>query len=158
MEWVGERRAEPLTPAPPLGAWPVATPQAMQGPSPLPPGPAHILPVSPAVPSTSAAAAVVAVAPSLRETVAQQVDGHPDVALKSAAHSKGHVLAMVPNGHVLKVLAEHNDYVHVRWNDTEGYVRMENTTMIPRVVAMVASPLPVCCNTLGCTPKNAGVS
>ena len=49
-----------------------------------------------------------------------------EVVLKHSADSTGHVVAKVPNGEVIQVLAQAGDYAHVRWNAVEGFVRAEN--------------------------------
>ena len=46
--------------------------------------------------------------------------------MKHAANPKGHIVAKVPNGEIMQVLAHHGDYAHVRWQHLEGFVRADN--------------------------------
>ena len=52
-----------------------------------------------------------------------QVDGYPEVVVKSAAHSKGVVVAKVPNGDSLAIVDDYGEYLSVRWQDVEGYLK-----------------------------------
>jgi putative heme iron utilization protein len=70
----------------------------------------------------------------MRAMVAQQSDGHPEVVLKNMPGPEGSVVAKVPNGQPLTFLADHGDYVRVRWEHTEGYARRANV-----VAAQVAA-------------------
>ena len=49
-----------------------------------------------------------------QEAVAKQADGHPAVVLKDIADHAGAVVAHLPNGNLLTIVAELGDFVKVR--------------------------------------------
>ena len=72
------------------------------------------------------------------QAVAKQMDGHSDVVVKNAAHSKGIVVAKVPNGDSLSILRDDGEYLFVRWHDVEGCniketINIKETMKIPNV-------------------------
>ena len=92
----------------------------------------------------AACAAAVPAAADAMKAVARQVDGHPEVAVKNAAHTKGTIVAMVPNGDSITILQDYGEYIFVRWHVVEGYVRAEN---VVRVQALAQTSQ---CITAGC--------
>ena len=60
-------------------------------------------------------------------TVAQQVDGHPEVVLKSGPSPAAGLVDRIPSGHTVTVLSDDGgDYIRVRWVGQEGFVRRAN--------------------------------
>ena len=78
----------------------------------------------------AAFAAAVPPAGGAMQAVAKQVDGHPEVVVKNAAHTKGTIVARVPNGDPATILQDYGEYIFVRWHDVEGYVRAENVVRV----------------------------
>lgn len=62
--------------------------------------------------------------------VAQQADGHSDVFLKNMPCPEGSVVAMVPNGQLVTVVADRGDYVKVCWGQASGYARKANLVQV----------------------------
>jgi len=56
----------------------------------------------------------------------QQSEGYPEVVLKDQPHPSGNVVAKVPNGQLVTLLADGGAYARVRWLQIEGFCRGNN--------------------------------